>query len=203
MRDQTQPWGDRTAGLPPQDPWAVPPTTEIRPDPAEPAPTMRQPEQAASASPFQRGVAHVHTGPRTEQFTSTHEPTGTGWPGAEAHAERQPLQWHARQLRKGLGWSLIGATFAFVCWGIWAVSSGGDLLSPLVVFLLILAVSAGVFALSRLIGRVVLERYLHRLRRSARGAHLVTGLFLLAVGVGYLRQTSWVVDAWNWVVGLF
>jgi hypothetical protein len=28
----------------------------------------------------------------------------------------------------------------------------------------------------------------------------VTGLFLAAVGVAFLRQTEWVVTAWNWVL---
>ena len=32
---------------------------------------------------------------------------------------------------------------------------------------------------------------------------LVAGLFLVGVGFAHLRQTGWVVDSVNWVVGLF
>jgi hypothetical protein len=68
---------------------------------------------------------------------------------------------------------------------------------------LTLCVAVGLFALTRTVGRLVLERQLGRVRRSARGAHLLTGLFLAGVGFAYLRQTEWVMDAWNWVRGLF
>jgi hypothetical protein len=127
-----------------------------------------------------------------------HQPSGTGWPQAEP-AQRVPMDHQLRQLRRGSGWSVMGGLFAFFCWGIWAISSGGDLTSPVVTFVLTVFVAVGLFALARLLGRVVLERHLGRVRRSARGAHLVTGLFLIGVGVAYLRQTEWIVDAWNWL----
>jgi hypothetical protein len=62
-----------------------------------------------------------------------------------------------------------------------------------------LVVAAGLFALCRLVGRIVLERQFHRVRRSARGAHLVTAIFLVGVGVAFLRQTDWVMTAFHWV----
>lgn len=196
MAEHPQSWGDRTAALPPQDPWAQPP------EPALPA----APGTAAPATPaFQRGVAHVKPAtPRTETMpVAPHEPTGTGWPGAGAAEPRRPVGWHLGQLRRGGGWSTVAATFAFVCWGIWALSAGGDLTTPVLVFVLTLAVAAGIFALARVVGRLVLERQFGRVRRSARGAHLVTAVFLAFVGVAYLRQTTWVVNAWNWTTGLF
>ena len=73
----------------------------------------------------------------------------------------------------------------------------------MIIFAVSLLVAAGIFALSRLVGRVVLERQFHRVRRSARGSHLITSLFLVGVGVAHLQQTPWVVDAFNWVTGLF
>ncbi len=205
MPDQTHPW-DRTVDLPPQDPWAQPTSPHLaqpQPQPQSRPQSQTQP-QGAPASPFSRGVAHVKPAmPKTEAFTAEHHRTGTGWPGEPAPV-RQPMGWHLRQLRKGGEWSFAAAVFAFVGWGIWAVSGGGDdLLSPLLMFVLILAVAAGIFALARLLGRVVLERQLGRTRRTARGAHLVAALFLTGVGVTYLQQTEWVVDAWNWVAGLF
>ncbi|BCJ60694.1 hypothetical protein [Micromonospora endophytica] len=177
MPEQTQPWAERTVEVPPQPDAAVPPQRD----------------------PFRRGVASV--GPRTpptEPFpTVEHEPTGTGWPGEPA--PRRPLSWHVAQLKRGGEWSMAGALFAFVCWGIWAISAGGDLAGQFLIFILSLLVAAGLFALARLLGRVVLERQLGRIRRSARGAHLVTAIFLTGLGIAYLQQTQWVLDAWSWL----
>ncbi|WP_341717236.1 hypothetical protein QQG74_25515 [Micromonospora sp. FIMYZ51] len=177
MADQKQPWAERTVEVPPQPDGAVP--------------TQRD--------PFRRGVASV--GPRTsptEPFpTMEHEPTGTGWPGEPA--PRRPLSWHVAQLKRGGEWSMAGVLFAFVCWGIWAISGGGDLAGQFLIFVLSLLVAAGLFALARLLGRLVLERQLGRIRRSARGAHLVTAVFLTGLGIAYLQQTQWIVDAWNWL----
>ncbi|GAB3814020.1 hypothetical protein GCM10027605_58690 [Micromonospora zhanjiangensis] len=155
-------------------------------------------------SGFRRGRASV--GPprqRTEEFPAApHEPTGTGWPDAGQSRPRPPAGSQLRQLRRGSEWSTLGLLFSFVCWGVWAISSRGNLTSPVAAFLLTLLVAAGLFALSRLLGRVVLERQLGRVRRSARGAHLVAGVFLVGAGVAYLRQTEWVITAWNWVTSL-
>ena len=103
------------------------------------------------------------------------------------------------QLRRGGEWSAAAGLFAFVCWGIWALSGQGDLSGPLLVLVLSLLVAVGLFALFRLVGRVVLERQLGRVRRSARGAHLATAVFLVGLGVAWLQQTEWVVSAWNWI----
>ena len=176
MTPEPQSWAERTVEMPPEQ------------------------------SGFRRGVAPV--GPRkppaTETFPATapdhHQPTGTGWPGDDA--PRVSMDEHLRQLRRGSGWSLLGGLFAFVCWGIWAISARGDLTSPVVTFVLSLLVAAGLFALARLLGWVVLERQLGRTRRGSRGAHLVTAVFLTGVGVAYLRQTEWIMDIWNWFAGL-
>jgi hypothetical protein len=176
MADQTQPWAEQTVEVPPQ------------------------------REGFQRGVASVGqsrehwTEPHTEPFPAgPPDPTGTGWPGEPV--PRQPLSYHLRQLRRGGEWSAVGGIFAFVCWGIWAISARGDLTSPLLTFVLSILVAIGLFTLSRLLGRVVLERQFGRVRRSAWASHLVTAIFLVSVGVTYLRQTEWIMDAWNWVLG--
>ncbi|TYB35970.1 hypothetical protein FXF50_21860 [Micromonospora sp. AP08] len=175
MADQTQPWAERTVEVPPQ-PGVVPPQRD----------------------PFRRGVAAVGQPrtPRTEQFPAVDSGDWTG-----DSSPRRPMGWHLAQLRRGGEWSAAGALFAFVCWGIWAISGRGDLTAPLLTFVLSLLTAVGLFALARLLGRLVLERQLGRVRRSARGAHLVTALFLAGVGVAYLQQTEWVVSAWNWVTG--
>lgn len=160
--------------------------------------TVEMPKEGGG---FRRGVASVGAPtPPTEPFpVAPHEPTGTGWPGAQ-DAPRLPPGYHLRQLRSGGQWSVLGGLFAFVCWGIWAISARGDLTSPVLTFVLTVFVAVGLFALARLLGRVIWERQLGRVRRSARGAHLVAGLFLAGVGVAYLRQTEWVMDVWNWLL---
>jgi hypothetical protein len=177
MADQPQPWAERTVEVPPQ------------------------------RDGFRRGVAPVgqsngsRTEPRTDAFpVAPQEPTGTGWPGGPDPG--MPLSYRLQRLRSGGGWSVFGGLFAFVCWGIWAISSRGDLTSPVLTFVLTLFVAVGLFILSRLVGRAVWERQFGRVRRTARGAHLVTGLFLTAVGVAYLRQTEWIMTAWNWLTSL-
>jgi hypothetical protein len=177
MPEQPQ-WSERTLDMPPQDPWASPPATP---------------------SPFSTGRARVNPHPRTQQFAAEHEPTGTGWPGAELPQPRHTM----RELRRGGEWTTAALLFAFVCWGIWAISSDGNLVTSVIVFVLSLCVAAGLFALARLVGRIVLEKQFHRVRRSARGAHLVASIFLVGVGVAHLQQTDWVMTAYRWVVGQF
>ncbi|MDQ7905582.1 hypothetical protein RB614_13760 [Phytohabitans sp. ZYX-F-186] len=177
MADPTQPWAERTVDLPPQAPLP---------------------------QSYQRGVAQVQpraTAPGTP--AAPHEPTATGWPQAEPDPRWAPQGYRRGQWRIGSGWTLFGGLVAFVCWGIWAISTRGNLVSPVLTFVLSLGVAAGLFALCRLVGKVILERQLGRVRRSARGAHLVTAIFLVGVGIAYLRQTEWVMDIVNWVRGLF
>ncbi|GAA3948932.1 DNA-directed RNA polymerase II [Actinoplanes auranticolor] len=201
MPEQPQ-WSERTLDMPPQDPWADPPTAQVPPRPAA-GPPAQPAAPAPPPSPFSSGRAAVNPHPRTRQFAAEHEPTGTGWPDDEAAPERRPLGWHIGQLRRGGEWSFAGLLFAFVCWGIWAISSDGDLTTPVVVFFVSLLVAAGLFALSRLVGRLVLERQFGRVRRTARGSHIVAGIFLTGVGLAHLRQTEWVMTAFNWTVDLF
>jgi hypothetical protein len=187
--------------MPPQDPWADPPTTPHPPVPEPPAPLPAD-------HPFSRGRAQVKPNPRTqqfvaEQFVAEHEPTGTGWPGAEAPPQRHSMGWHMRELRKGGEWSNAALLFAFVCWGIWALSNQGGLTTSVIIFVVSVLVAGGLFALSRLVGRVVLERQFHRVRRTARGSHLVAALFLVGVGFAHLQQTEWVMKAFNWTLHLF
>jgi len=221
MPEQPQ-WPERTLDMPPQDPWADPPTTDMpaRPGqqshdrtrqwndapqggPPAPGPGAQRPSSAppAPGTPNWSGRAAVNPRPQPQQFAAEHEPTGTGWPDTEAHQERRPLGWHLEQARRGGEWSFAGLLFAFVCWGIWALSTDGDLTGAVIVFVVSVLVAVGVFALSRLIGRVVLERQLGRQRRTAKGSHIVAGVFLVGVGVAHLQQTGWVMDAVRWVTG--
>jgi hypothetical protein len=211
MPEQPQ-WSERTLDMPPQDPWAEQPTAPSRAPSAPPAaqsPLGRTaafpaPETAPfpgeAPSPFTQGRARV-TPRDQERHTADHEPTGTGWPGAESPAPPRGMSWRWSELRRGSEWTTAAVLFAFVCWGIWAISEGGSLVTPSIVFIVTLAVAVGVFCLARVVGYLVLERQLGRVRRSARGSHLVTALFLAGVGIGHLRMTDWVMTAWNWVAG--
>jgi hypothetical protein len=129
------------------------------------------------------------------------EPTGMVIDPVEPDRYRPQRGERARTLK--IGWELsgTGAFIAFICWGLWAIDSGGKLAGPVIAFLIVLAVAVGVFALTRLVGRLLLEQRLGRIRRTAKGAHALTGLFLAAAGVAYLRQVDWVLSAWNWLGG--
>jgi uncharacterized membrane protein YiaA len=205
MPEQPQ-WSERTLDMPPQDPWSEHPTVQSAP-PTTPFDAPRAPQspgpQQLDPSPFSQGRARVN--PRTQQFSAEHEPTGTGWPEESGRAPREPrsLGWHIRRLRRGSEWSNAALIFAFVCWGIWVLSSDGSFVTAGIVFAVTVCVAAGVFALSRLVGRLVLERQMGRTRHTARGSHMVAGIFLVGVGIAHLRQTEWVMTAVNWVVGLF
>jgi hypothetical protein len=111
---------------------------------------------------------------------------------------KPPRTWHG-----GGGWSIFGAVFAFLCWGVWAASERGALqgFEVLISLGIVIAVAVGVFIVSRLIGRVVIEGWSGRVRRTARLSHLLVFAFLVAAGVSYLRMTSWVVTAFHWING--
>jgi len=192
MPDQPQ-WSERTLDMPPQDPWAEPPTVASPPS---------GPPAAPPEAPFSRGRAQVNPHPKTTPFGADHEPTGTGWPGADVPDERRPVGWRMRELRRGGEWSSSALLFAFVCWGIWAISTNGDLTTAVIIFLVSVLVAGGIFALARLVGRVVLEKQFHRVRRTARGSHLITAVFLVGVGLAHLQQTAWVMSAVRWVMGV-
>jgi hypothetical protein len=53
------------------------------------------------------------------------------------------------------------------------------------------AVGAGLFALLRLVGRLVLARWLGQERRTARLSHMGVAAYLCAVGYAFLHSVSW------------
>jgi hypothetical protein len=146
-----------------------------------------------------QGRARVNPQAHQQQRFAEHEPTGVGWPGAGAPDASRGMSWRWSELRRGSEWTNAAVLFAFVCWGIWALSGGGPLITPVIVFLVTLAVAVGVFCLARVVGYLVLERQFGRVRRTARGSHLVTALFLAGVGIADLQQTEWVMTAYHWV----
>ncbi|HEU4421623.1 MAG TPA: hypothetical protein VFR67_03670 [Pilimelia sp.] len=219
-------WPDANHAWPaPADPW---PDAGAWPDnspasgyrqagaaPGGPPPTSAAPGGAAPSGAgaipraYNRGVAQVGSPgaqPRSYQGhdeTRGDTPIWRGAPDGLAGVPRPPMRYQLRQLRRGGEWTMIGGLFGFICWGIWAISvRAGDLTVPVLAFVLVVLIAAGVFALSRLLGKIILERGMGRTRRSAWPSHLITGLFLAASGVAYLKQTEWVVDAWGWLSNL-
>jgi serine/threonine protein kinase len=157
------------------------------------APTGQNPIRGRASVPPPR-PPRTDTGVLSVDPTHLPEPPPAPW---------QQTSEDPRTLKLGWEYSGIGGAFAFVCWGIWAASSGGDLVSQLIAFLVVLVVAAGVFGLSRLIGRLVLVQRMGRVRHTAKGAHAAAGVFLAIAGIAYLKQTPWVVDVFTWIQGLF
>jgi hypothetical protein len=106
-----------------------------------------------------------------------------------------------RSLFDGWGFTATGLLVAFCGWGIWAAAGRGTLASPLTGLVIMLAVASGLFMLSRLLGRILFERILHRPRLHARWSHAFTGIFLAAAGISYLVNTTWLIDGVDWVRG--
>jgi serine/threonine protein kinase len=172
----------------------------VSPAPASPAgPSPGPGPGAASASAAGsaqiRGRASVPPPKRVDPTESVLTP------------DQERAQWPERpreergMLKRGWELSGTGAFFAFICWGVWAATTRGRLAGPLLAFGLVLVVAAGVFAVARLLGRVILVNRLGRVRRSARAAHAITGVFLVAAGVAYLQQTPWVMQVYRWMSG--
>jgi hypothetical protein len=205
MPEQPQ-WSERTLDMPPQDPWAEHPTTphagsHAGPGHADLPPTMPQayqpPAPPPPPPPFSQGRAQVSKPQANRQFAD-HDPTGTGWPGA-AGPQRPPMSWRWSELRRGGEWTSAAVLFAFVGWGIMVISNQGSLSTEAIVFVVTLVVAAGVFCLARVVGHLVLERWMGRTRRTARGSHLFAALFLVGVAITDLQQVQWVMDAVHWV----
>jgi serine/threonine protein kinase len=163
---------------------------------APPAPSASGASSAEAVPSQIRGRAAVPPPKRVDPTDSVLAP-GSETPDWQPRPKEDP-----RVLKRGWELSGIGAFFAFICWGIYAASQRGQLAAPLFAFCLVLVVAAGVFAVSRLVGRVVLVQRMGRIRRSAKGAHAITGAFLVAAGIAYLERTQWVIDLYNWVQGV-
>ncbi|WP_345628286.1 protein kinase domain-containing protein [Rugosimonospora acidiphila] len=143
-----------------------------------------------------RGRAAVVSKPPPGPDTSVYEP------GEPPREPRPSMDEQIRVLKRGGGWTWFGGIVAFVGWGVWAIANRGQsLFAPLLEFAAVLAVGAGLFIVFRLMGRLVVERWMGHRRQTARLAHLGTALYLVVVGVAYLRQTPWVMHLVSWVHG--
>jgi hypothetical protein len=184
------------------------PTQELRFDRTQEIPTeaLQTQQPGPGQKDFKTGVAAVPAQRQVEQTVSFEPTLAPGQIVTSGHLKRPdvPLGVRMRQLKAGGRWSVAGAIFLLVSWGLWAASAGGDSdhASATLALFLVFVVAVGLFALSRLVGGVVLEKLMGRTRRSAWLSHAVTGLFLVVAGVQYLRTIEWVIDAWNFLRGV-
>ncbi|MGI5245169.1 protein kinase domain-containing protein [Dactylosporangium sp. CA-139066] len=207
LRSASAPVNSATAfhqTVPPARPVSSPPARPVSSPPVSAPPVSGAPVSHggvavnADGVPQMRGRAKVIPRPA---------PDPTGMMPVEPDEDRRPRYVpapgeRARQLKIGWRYTGVGAMIAFICWGLWALDSQGSLTGPFIAFLVVLVVAVGVFALARLLGRLILEQRLGRPRRGATGAHALTGLFLTAAGVAYLREVGWVVTFTHWVKDL-
>jgi hypothetical protein len=153
---------------------------------------------SGGGSPVQiRGRASVPAPKPVDPSSVIIDPTAVGLP-----RYRPPARETVAVLKRGWELSGTGAVFAFICWGIWAASNRGHLAVPALAFVVVLIVAVGVFVMCRLLGRLILVQRLGRSRRTATWSHAITGAFLVAAGVAYLRETPWIIDLINWLRGL-
>jgi hypothetical protein len=174
--------------------------------------TVRMPPQqsspkGASYQPGKASVGRTRSGGQEPTLTFEEQSMTFGGPGiATRSALKQPsvpVRQRMRMLRRGSRWSVIGVIVLVACWGLFALSSlSGDLGPATLALFVILAVGAFLFGLCRLVGLVVLERSMNRVRRSAWAAHAVAGLFWIAAGITYLTRIGWMVDTFNWIRGV-
>lgn len=173
--------------------------------PAGPRKSAQQP--GANYSPGKAAVGRATPGSGEPTLTFDEDSMAYGGPGVATRTSLKrpavPLRQRVRMLRRGGRWSAIGAAVLIGCWGLFALSSlSGDLAPATLALLVILAVGAFVFGVSRLVGLVVLERSMGRVRRSAWASHAVAGLLWIAAGVTYLTRIGWVVEAFNFIRGV-
>lgn len=170
-----------TAAMAPQSPAETVASTS--------APPRQQSPPGGGA--YGRGVA----APSHERFADP-ETAPTSPPAPES----PKLPWRGpggrlERLSGGGEFTVVGVLFAFVCWGIWAIdNSANGFGDNLLVFILVIAVAAGVFTLARLTGYWLLERTLGKNRQTARMSHLASGAFLFVIGMQWLSSVSFIRD---------
>jgi hypothetical protein len=168
-------------------------TQEILPE-REPGRVPRQ---------FRTGVAAIPEHHEPTLSMSQELPTGQILTKGHLKQPRPPLKRRLRNLRAGGRLTLLGALVLVVCWTLWAAQSPtGGYANEVLILILIFAVAVGLFGILRLVGGIVLERWMGRTRRSARLAHLGIGLFLAVSGISFLSRVEWLVNAWNSVRGM-
>ncbi|HZE37383.1 MAG TPA: hypothetical protein VE172_01085, partial [Stackebrandtia sp.] len=104
----------------------------------------------------------------------------------------------------GIELFVVGALFGFVGWGVWALSHmSSGFVYLLFMYLMVLLVAVGVFALARVIGTLIIVRMMNRTRRSARLSHLAAGALMVYAGIWWLGQVPFIADFMTWISHVF
>ncbi|CAM3429107.1 serine/threonine protein kinase [Stackebrandtia soli] len=155
-----------------------------------------------SGGGFGRGVA-VPTAPKQRDADSEPTPVARDEPAEPKRPWTGP-DGKLSILSSGSEFSVVGALFAFVGWGLWAFDNArGTFLGHILMFIFVLLVGAAVFTMARLLGTMVLVRLLNRTRRTARLSHLASGAFLVIVGLSFLSNVSYISTAMTWLQQLW
>lgn len=202
---------------PPVDPWGSP--LEPEPDPTQIEPSSPTPMYGRAAVPpnWQRFTAEqpelARTARRRRERADTRELGRRLLSGradrVRSDAPRTPMphvSWQRvtlasrRTMFDGWGFTAAGLLVLFCGWGVWAASDGsGTSIPPVVSLLFVIAVGVLIFALLRLLSRIVIEGMWRRRRPHARWAHFLTGVFLAAVGVSYLLHAAFLTEGVTWL----
>lgn len=188
MYPPADPWGA------PEDPWGVPEdlTPPLPPRSSSDPPRYGRASVPVPVVPLREPTAEMPTvGPRRPVVGRSHPSPPVSW--------RRSSRASLRSLADGWGFTATGVLVVFCGWGVWAAAGRGTIVAPLFGLALVLVVAAGVFAICRLVGLLVVGRMMGRARLHARWAHFVTGLFLTVAGVSYLSSTSWIVSGVDWL----
>jgi eukaryotic-like serine/threonine-protein kinase len=166
-------------------------------------PPMPVPHPDGTGGKMMVGRAAVVARQQPSQTRSTFADEPVLKPAGPPALVRRVRRERIRSLKRGGAWTVFGTVFALLSWVIWAAAnrSSGVWKAPGVLFVNAL-VALGVFVVLRLLGRLVIEQWMRKPRRGAHGAHLGTTAFLIAVGVTYLMQTSWIITAYKWIKGM-
>jgi serine/threonine protein kinase len=179
------------------------PAGPVSGSPAGGGPTSGGPAGTPAPIQQQNGDVAMLVG-RAQVVNRPPPPDSTAAPVAVAPARvRVPLSERWRVWKRGRGWTWTAGTFAVLCWIIWAASSRpttGIVVAPSIL-LSTVVVAVGLFMVARLVGRLVIEGWMHRRRKTARGAHIAVAIFLYAVGITYLQQTAWVMKVYHFLSG--
>jgi hypothetical protein len=198
---------------PPVDPWGAPidPASD---DPASPSifgragvPTPTWPQPTSD-------LPELDSGRRRRRLPVDARELGRRVMSGRAERDPRPtpqtplpkVSWYRasvasrRTMFDGWGFTFTGLLILFCGWGVWAASKAGRTsIPPIVSLLFVVVVGLVIFAVLRLVSRVVIEGMRHRRRPHARWAHFITGTFLAVVGISYFLHNSFLTQGSAWL----
>ncbi|MFC4336788.1 serine/threonine protein kinase [Salininema proteolyticum] len=134
-------------------------------------------------------------GPSPQQMDQGREQA----PRERDEREEHPLLGPPGSMRRGMEFTVIGTIFAAIMWLLWILDGDSAVEQGAVFFVMAFTVALGLFFLLRTLGGIFWGRMMGANRRTARLAHLASGGFMVAVGIGWLQQVSWGFLDFGWL----